>query len=109
MTVIPPPLIIGWPTIETPAVDMAVEPSTPPAPAALGVGRFGVKLVAVGVDKKLDVIKAVRELTQCGLADAKNIVEAAPTIVCAGLSQEGAIRLQHGLMTAGAIAQIEQG
>src|SRR6187397_549059 len=42
--------------------------------------EFSVELTAAGA-KKIEVIKVVRELTGLGLADAKNLVEAAPKMV----------------------------
>ena len=59
------------------------------APAAEEKTEFDVVLVSFG-DKKLDVIKAVRELTGLGLKDAKELVESAPKTVKEGASKEDA-------------------
>ncbi len=50
------------------------------APAAEEKSEFDVVLASFG-DKKLDVIKAVREITGLGLKDAKELVEGAPKTV----------------------------
>src|SRR5690349_21053680 len=60
-----------------------------PAAAAAPVEEqteFAVVLSAVG-DKKINVIKAVRELTSLGLKEAKDLVEGAPQTVKEGVSK----------------------
>ena len=57
--------------------------------------------------KKLDVIKAVRELTGLGLKDAKDLVEAAPKEVKTGVSKDEANTVKAALEAAGAVVEIK--
>jgi len=68
---------------------------------------YDVILTDVG-DNKIGVIKAVREVTQLGLKDAKYAVENTPYTVKAGVSAEYAIRLANKLQEAGAVVKIEK-
>jgi large subunit ribosomal protein L7/L12 len=63
--------------------------------------EFSVELTDAG-GKKIAVIKAIREVTQLGLADAKKVVEAAPTMVKEGVSKDEAEDLKKKLEEAGA-------
>ena len=63
--------------------------------------EFDVELTEAG-GKKINVIKAIREITQLGLADAKALVEAAPKVVKEVVSKEEAEELKKKLEDAGA-------
>jgi large subunit ribosomal protein L7/L12 len=63
--------------------------------------EFAVELTGGG-DKKIQVIKVVREVTSLGLAEAKKLVEDAPKIVKEGLSKADAEELKKKLEEAGA-------
>jgi large subunit ribosomal protein L7/L12 len=63
--------------------------------------EFDVELTDAGA-KKINVIKAVREITSLGLADAKNLVESAPKAVKEGVSKEEAEDIKKKLEEAGA-------
>lgn len=85
------------------------------APVAAGGGAaapaeekdaFTVVLKAVG-DKKLEVIKAVREVTTLGLKEAKDLVEAAPKPVKEGAKKEEAEEIKKKLEAAGATVALE--
>ena len=76
------------------------------APAAEEKTEFDVVLVSFG-DKKLDVIKAVRELTGLGLKDAKELVESAPKTVKEGASKEDAEAIKAKLTEAGATVELK--
>src|SRR5262249_48945230 len=58
-------------------------------PAAEEQTSFTVHLAASG-DKKIDVIKAVREITGLGLKEAKDLVEGAPQVVKEGVAKKDA-------------------
>ena len=58
-------------------------------------------------DKKIQVIKAVRELTSLGLKEAKDLVEGAPAKVKEGLSKDEAAKAKAKLEEAGAIVEIK--
>ena len=77
-----------------------------PAEAAEEKTEFDVVLAAVG-DKKLDVIKAVREITGLGLKDAKDLVELAPKAVKEGASKEDADAIKAQLEAAGASVELK--
>ena len=77
-----------------------------PAEAAEEKTEFDVVLAAVG-DKKLDVIKAVREITGLGLKDAKDLVESAPKAVKEGASKEDADTIKAQLEAAGASVELK--
>ncbi len=62
---------------------------------------FDVMLTAIG-DKKIQVIKAVRELTSLGLKEAKDLVESAPTAVKEGIPKEEAEAAKAKLEEVGA-------
>jgi large subunit ribosomal protein L7/L12 len=63
--------------------------------------EFDVELTEAG-GKKINVIKAIREITQLGLADAKGLVEAAPKVVKEAVSKEEAEEIKKKLEEAGA-------
>ncbi len=67
--------------------------------------EFSVVLTAVG-DAKINVIKAVREITQLGLKEAKDLVDSAPKAVREGVSREDAEAAKSKLEEAGASADI---
>lgn len=68
--------------------------------------EFDVILTAFG-EKKIEVIKAVRELTQLGLKEAKELVEAAPKTIKTGVTKEDAAAAKKKLEDAGAKAEIK--
>ena len=76
------------------------------APAAEEKTEFDVILKEFGA-KKLDVIKAVREITGLGLKDAKDLVEGAPKEVKTGVSKEEAEKVKAALTEAGATVEIK--
>jgi len=84
------------------------------APGAAGDGgaaeeektEFTVNLAAVG-ESKINVIKAVRELTQLGLKEAKDLVDAAPKPVLENVSKADAEKAVARLKEAGATAEIK--
>ncbi|WP_039913028.1 50S ribosomal protein L7/L12 [Cellvibrio mixtus] len=78
-------------------------------PAAAAVEEqteFNVILSSVG-DKKVNVIKAVRELTGLGLKEAKDLVEAAPKAVKEAVSKADAEAAKAKLEEAGAIVEVK--
>jgi large subunit ribosomal protein L7/L12 len=68
--------------------------------------EFNVILKSAG-DKKINVIKAVREVTSLGLKEAKDLVEAAPTTVKEGVSKEEAESIKKKFEEAGAAIEIK--
>jgi large subunit ribosomal protein L7/L12 len=76
------------------------------APAAEEKTEFDVVLKSFGA-KKLDVIKAVREITGLGLKEAKEMVEGAPKTVKEGVSKDEAESLKKSLEEAGAEVEVK--
>jgi large subunit ribosomal protein L7/L12 len=68
--------------------------------------EFEAVLTAVG-DKKINVIKAVREVTSLGLKEAKDLVEAAPKAIREGVSKEEAESIKKKFEEAGATVEIK--
>jgi large subunit ribosomal protein L7/L12 len=68
--------------------------------------EFDVILKAVG-DKKINVIKAVREVTSLGLKEAKDLVESAPVPVKEGVSKDEAAEVKKKFEEAGATVEIK--
>ena len=77
-----------------------------PAAAAEEKTEFDVILKAFG-DKKLDVIKAIRNITGLGLKEAKEMVEGAPKTVKEGVSKDEAESLKKTLEEAGAEVEVK--
>jgi len=67
---------------------------------------FDVVLTAAG-DKKIQVIKAVREITGLGLKEAKELVEGAPKAVKEGVAKEEAEQIKEKLEAAGASVELK--
>ena len=76
------------------------------APAAEEKTEFDVILASFGA-KKLDVIKAVREITGLGLKEAKEMVEGVPSKIKEGASKEDAEALKAKLTEAGATVELK--
>ncbi|HDN78850.1 MAG: 50S ribosomal protein L7/L12 [Chloroflexi bacterium] len=76
------------------------------APAAEEKTEFDVVLKEIG-PKKIQVIKAVRELTSLGLKEAKDLVESAPTKVLEAVSKEQAEAAKAKLEEAGAVVELK--
>ena len=88
--------------------EFGVTAAAPVAVAAAGAGEaaaakdsFDVELTAAG-DKKVGVIKVVREITGLGLKEAKELVDGAPTVVKEGVATAEAEEIKTKLEEAGA-------
>jgi large subunit ribosomal protein L7/L12 len=68
--------------------------------------EFTVVLAAIG-EKKIEVIKEVRAITQLGLKEAKDLVEGAPKAVKEGVSKEEAEKIKAALEKAGAKVELK--
>ena len=76
------------------------------APAAEETTTFQVVLAHSG-DKKIQVIKEIRTVTNLGLKEAKDLVEGAPKLVKDGVSKEEAEKMKQVLEAAGAKVEIK--
>jgi large subunit ribosomal protein L7/L12 len=91
------------------AAPVAVAGAAAPAAGAAAAEEkteFDVVLAAFG-DKKLDVIKVVREITGLGLKDAKELVEGAPKTLKEGVSKDEAEKIKAQLTEAGATVEVK--
>jgi large subunit ribosomal protein L7/L12 len=90
----------------------AAAPAAAAGPAAAAAApaeektEFTVVLESAG-DKKINVIKAVREVTSLGLKEAKDMVEGAPQTVKEGVSKEEADKIKKAFEEAGAKVSIK--
>ncbi len=93
-------------TAAAPVAVAAVGGAAAAAPAAEEKTSFDVILSAAG-DKKIQVIKVVRELTGLGLKEAKDLVDGAPKPVKTGISKEEAASMKAKLEEQGATVEIK--
>ena len=92
-----------------------VEANAPVAPVAggdavteenVGGGVVNIELIAAG-DKKIDVIKEVRAITELGLKEAKDLVESAPKLLKEGVKKEEAEEIKKKLEAVGAKVELK--
>src|SRR6202044_1665180 len=76
------------------------------APAAEEKTEFNVILTAAGANK-INVIKAVREVTSLGLKEAKDLVDGAPKPVKEGVSKDEAETIKKKFVDAGATVEVK--
>ena len=88
------------------AVMMAAPSDAGPAAAAVVQTEFDVIMTSFG-DKKLDVVKVVKNLTGLSLMDAKKLVEGVPAKIKEGASKEDAEKVKKELTEAGATAELK--
>ena len=88
------------------AAPVAVAAAGAAAPAAEVKDEFTVMLMAAG-DKKINVIKVVREITGLGLKEAKDLVEAAPKAVKEGVPKADAEKLKAKIEAEGAKVELK--
>ncbi|AHL74148.1 MULTISPECIES: 50S ribosomal protein L7/L12 [Pseudomonadaceae] len=88
------------------AAAATVAAAGPAAAAAEEQTEFNVMLLEAG-EKKVNVIKAVRELTGLGLKEAKAVVDGAPGIVKEGVSKDEAEAAKKSLEEAGAKVELK--
>ena len=87
-------------------VAVAAAGAAPAEAAAEEKSEFDVSIEDAGA-KKIQVIKAVREITELGLKDAKDLVDAAPKVIKEGVSKEEAEEMKAKLEEAGAIVELK--
>ena len=85
---------------------VAAAPAAAGAAAGEAKSEFTVFLTAFG-DKKINVIKEVRAITGLGLKEAKDLVEAAPKEVKAGVAKKDAEEMKAKLEAAGAKVELK--
>jgi large subunit ribosomal protein L7/L12 len=95
-----------WGVDASAAVAVAAGPAAGPAEAAEEQTEFDVILTGFG-DKKIQVIKAVRELTGLGLKDAKDLVEGAPSTVKEAATKDEAAKMKATIEEAGGTCDLK--
>jgi large subunit ribosomal protein L7/L12 len=93
-------------TAAAPVAVAAVGGAAPAAEAAEEKDSFDVVLEAAG-DKKINVIKEVRAITNLGLKEAKDLVEAAPKAILEGADKAAAEKAKEALEGAGATVTLK--
>ncbi|WP_407700379.1 50S ribosomal protein L7/L12 [Streptomyces beihaiensis] len=88
------------------AVVAAGAPGAPAAEAAEEKDEFDVILTGAG-DKKIQVIKVVRELTSLGLKEAKDLVDGTPKPVLEKVAKDAADKAKEALEGAGASVEVK--
>ncbi|MGD0359486.1 MAG: 50S ribosomal protein L7/L12 [Bryobacteraceae bacterium] len=87
-------------------VMVAGGPAAAAAPAAEEKTEFSVVLTVVGANK-INVIKAVREVTSLGLKEAKDLVDGAPKPIKEGVSKDEAETIKKKFTDAGATVEVK--
>jgi large subunit ribosomal protein L7/L12 len=87
-------------------VAAAGAPAAGAAAAAEEKTEFAVHLTSAG-DKKINVIKVVREVTSLGLKEAKDLVDGAPKVVKEGVSKDEAAAIKKKFEEVGATVEIK--
>ncbi len=93
-------------TAAAPVAAAAAATGGPAAPAAEEKTEFDVVLMAAG-EKKIQVIKVVRELTGLGLKEAKDLVDSAPKAIKEGASKDEAEAMKAKLEEQGAAVELK--
>jgi large subunit ribosomal protein L7/L12 len=88
------------------AVAAAPGAATAAAPVVVEQTEFNVILTGAGANK-IQVIKAIREITNLGLKEAKDLVDAAPKEVKAGVSKDEAEAIKKKITDAGGTVEVK--
>ena len=89
-----------------PVMVAAAGAAAAPAAAVEEQTEFAVHLTSAG-DKKINVIKVVREVTSLGLKEAKDLVDGAPKLVKEGVSKDEAAAIKKKFEEVGAAVEIK--
>ena len=93
-------------TAAAPVAVAAAAGAAAAAPAEEEKDEFDVVLTVVG-DKKIQIIKVVRELTNLGLKEAKDVVDAAPKAVKEGVTKDEAEKIKAAIEEVGGKVEIK--
>ncbi|MCC6511007.1 MAG: 50S ribosomal protein L7/L12 [Pirellulaceae bacterium] len=85
---------------------MMAAPSDAPAAAPVEQTEFDVIMTSFG-EKKLDVVKVVKNITGASLMDSKKLVEAVPAKIKEGASKDDAAKIKKELEEAGATVELK--
>jgi large subunit ribosomal protein L7/L12 len=91
----------------TAAAPVAVAAAAAAAPAAEEQTEFTVTMKAYPAEKKVTVIKVIREITGLGLKEAKDLVEGAPSLVKEAVSKADSEKIKKQLEDVGATVEVK--
>ena len=91
----------------TAAAPVAAAAAAAAAPAAEEQTEFTVTLKAYPAEKKVTVIKVIREITGLGLKEAKDLVEGAPSLVKEAVSKADSEKIKKQLEDVGATVEVK--
>jgi large subunit ribosomal protein L7/L12 len=91
---------------EPPVVQVQTQQQKPDT-QAVAQTEFNVVLTQVPADKKMAVLKMVRELTGLGLKESKEVVEGCPKVIKESVSKEDAESYRAKLVEAGGIVEVK--
>ena len=91
--------------VAAPLAPGAPQPGADGAPAEEEQTEFGVSIKEIGPNK-INVIKAVREVTSLGLREAKELVESAPALIKEAIAKDEAESIKGKLEEAGAVVEV---
>ena len=94
-------------TAAAPVAAVAAAGAAAPAAAAEEQTEFAVTLKEYPADKKVTVIKVIREITGLGLKEAKDLVEGVPALVKEGVSKADSESIKKKLEDAGAKVEVK--
>jgi len=89
------------------AVAGVAGPAAAPAAAAEEKTEFAIELKEAPADKKIAIIKVVREITGLGLKEAKDLVDGAPKQLKDGVNKDEAAEMKKKLEEAGAKVELK--
>ena len=84
-----------------------LQSAVPAEPVEEEATEFNLTLTGFEENKKVPVIKVIREILRAGLLDSKKIVEGAPSLILEGVSREEADNAKGGLEAAGGIVEVK--
>lgn len=93
-----------WGVKALPQISQAVQVKTETVVEAQT--EFSISLVSYPADKKIGLVKLVRELLGLGLLESKSLVESAPKLLKEGISKEDVEMIKVKLMEAGGVVSI---
>lgn len=90
-----------WGVSAAAPVAVVAAAAAPAAAAEAEVTEFDIELTSFAADKKVAVIKVIREITGLGLKEAKDLVEAAPKLIKQAVSKDEAAKMKALIEAAG--------
>ncbi|ACC98978.1 Ribosomal protein L7/L12 [Elusimicrobium minutum Pei191] len=93
--------------VKAAAPAVAVAAAAPAAAAAEEKTEFNVELTSAAADKKIAVIKVVREITGLGLKEAKDLVDGAPKVIKENVAKAEAEEMKKKVTEAGGVVTLK--